>query len=92
MTRLIAEVRQAPVHGVLLNIQMPHIEDTIMRELRRAYADIPLMVMADAAHLGRLREAVVLGAREYLVMPLDGELFQTKCRRVFQRPQATLRP
>ncbi len=84
MARLDTETRRMPVHGVLLNIQLPHIEDTIMRELRRAYADIPVMVMADAGHLHRLRAAVVRGAREYLVMPLDGELFQTKCRRVFQ--------
>ncbi len=90
--RLIAETRQAPVHGVLLNIQLPHIEDTIMHELRRAYPDIPVMVMAGAGHLHRLREAVVRGAREYLVMPLDGELFRTKCRRVFQEPQAPVVP
>ena len=88
MARLIAEVRQAPVHGVLLNIQMPHIEDTIMSELRRAYPDIPLMVMAEAGHINKLRKAVERGAREYLVTPFDGELFQTKCRRVFQGPPA----
>lgn len=88
MARLITEVRQAPIHGVLLNIQMPHVEETILSELRCAYPDIPLMVMAEAGQIDKLREAVMRGAREYLVKPFDGELFQKKCRRIFQWPQA----
>lgn len=88
MTRLAAETRRGPVHGVLLNIELPHIEDTILNELRRAHPDIPLMVMAGAGHIRKLRDAVRRGAREYLVTPLDGELFQQKCRRVFQGPPA----
>ena len=87
-TRLVTEASQGPVHGVLLNIQLPHIEDTIMSELRRAYPDMPLMVMAEAGYIRKLREAVRRGAREYLVIPFDGELFQQKCRRVFQGPPA----
>lgn len=88
MARLAAETRRGTVHGVLLNIELPHIEDTILNELRRAYPDIPLMVMADAGHIRKLRDAVRRGAREYLVTPLDEELFQQKCRRVFQGPPA----
>jgi response regulator RpfG family c-di-GMP phosphodiesterase len=91
MTRLAAETRGGPVHGVLLNIELPHIEDSVLDELRRGYPGTPLMVMAGAGHIHRLREAVRRGAREYLVTPLDGELFQQKCRRVFQGPPAVVR-
>lgn len=86
LTRLTTETGRGPVRGALLNIELPQVEDTILDELRRGYPDIPLMVMAGAGHIHKLREAVRRGAREYLVTPLDGELFQQKCRRVFQGP------
>lgn len=86
--RLVTETRRGPVHGVMVNIQLPDAEETILSELRRAYPDVPLMVMAEAGHINKLRRAVERGAREYLVTPFDGELFQQKCRRVFQGPPA----
>lgn len=89
--RLMTEVRRALVHGVLLNVQMPHVEATIASELRNNYSDIPLMVMAETGQIDKLRTAVTQGAREYLVKPIDRNLFEQKCRRIFV-PSQTLTP
>jgi len=87
VARLMAEIRLAPVHGVLLNIQMPHVKDTILSELQSTYPDISLMVMAEAGQIDKLRAAVTQGAREYLVKPIDRNLFEQKCRLIFSLSQ-----
>lgn len=78
------EMERIPFSGMLLELQMPVLGGlAVLQEMRDRYPQIPVIVMSGAEHIERLREAVKLGAREYLVKPFDGELLRRKCVRVF---------
>ena len=55
----------------------------ILQEMRDRHSEIPVIVTALSSEIKRLRDAVNLGAKEYLVKPFDAELFARKCRRIF---------
>lgn len=84
LSRLAAEVYRFPFCGILLDLQMPVLGGmAVLQEVRERYHNVPVIVMSDAENIGKLREAVKLGAKEYLVKPFDAELFNRKCRRIF---------
>ena len=74
----------APFAGVALELDMPVLGGmAVLQELRDRYPDIPVIVMSHSILIHRLREAVKLGAREYLVKPFDSQLFRIKCLHTF---------
>ncbi len=74
----------APFHGVLVELQMPALDGlAVLHEIHARFPAIPVIVMADSVHVGRLRQAMTAGAKEYLVKPFDPELFRRKCVSVF---------
>lgn len=74
----------APFHGVLVELQMPVLDGlSVLREIHARFPTIPVVVMADSIHVGKLRQAMTAGAKEYLVKPFDPELFRRKCVNVF---------
>ena len=84
LRRVAYEARGVPIHGMLLELTMPGLGGmAVLQEMRDRHLEVPVIVMSDADHLGRLREAIKLGAREYLVKPFDNELLKRKCLRVF---------
>ena len=84
----LARIAQAsgdtPFTGVALELEMPVLGGmAVLQELRGRYPEIPVIVMSHSILIRRLRQAVKLGAREYLVKPFDSQLFRIKCLHTF---------
>jgi len=88
LARLARETPHVPFVGVLLELDMPALGGmAVLQELRDRYPSIPVIAMSHSTLIDRLRQAIRLGAREYLVKPLDTELFRSKCFFVFDNKQ-----
>ena len=72
--------------GVVLDLHLAMPDGhNLLLQLRRRDAGIPIIVVSELTDVGRAREAIRLGAQEYLVKPFDLELLRSKCLRVFLR-------
>ena len=90
LARIAHEAPHTPFTGVLLELDLPALGGmAVLQELRDRYPSMPVIAMSHPILIDRLRHAVRLGAREYLVKPLDTELFRTKCLLVFDDRQKT---
>jgi DNA-binding NtrC family response regulator len=88
LARLAREAPHLPFAGVLLELDLPSLGGmAVLQELRDRYPSMPVIAMSHSILIDRLRHAVRSGAREYLVKPLDTELFRTKCLFVFDGKQ-----
>jgi DNA-binding NtrC family response regulator len=88
LSRLAREAPHVPFAGVLLELDMPALGGmAVLQELRDRYPSIPVIAMSHSIWIDRLRQAIRIGAREYLVKPIDTELFKTKCLLVFDGKQ-----
>ena len=78
------EAKQTPIRGVLLDLQMPIMDGIqVLRELRVQHARVPVVMMT-AEQDRRVRdEALSLGARHYIVKPVDATLFTQICQQTF---------
>lgn len=84
LVRIAHEKARAPFDGLVLELDMPVLGGmAILQEMRERHPEIPVLVTATPGQIKRLREAMNLGAKEYLVKPFDAELFTRKCRRIF---------
>ena len=84
LVRIAQEKERAPFDGLILELDMPLLGGmAILQEIRDRHSEIPVIVTALSSEIKRLRDAVNLGAKEYLVKPFDAELFARKCRRIF---------
>lgn len=84
LARLVRDHRAHPFAGVFLEINMPVLGGmAVLQELKDRHPQVPVIVMADARHIYKLREAVNMWARDYLVKPFDPELLRRKCEAVF---------
>lgn len=73
--------------GMLLEMDMPVLGGmAVLQEMKDRYPTIPVLVMAEARHIEKLRDAVRMWAREYIVKPFDTELLKMKCAYVFSKP------
>lgn len=85
LARIARERLRGSALGVIVELEMPVLGGmAILQELRDRYPDIPVLAMSHPEGIARLRQAVTLGAKEYLVKPFDSELFRRKCMEVFQ--------
>lgn len=86
LAHIAAHAWRNSIHGILLDLHMPVLSGmAVLQELRERHTALPVIVMSDAADIGALREAIRLGAEEYLLKPFDIELLTKKCMRVFRR-------
>jgi DNA-binding response OmpR family regulator len=93
LSRIFRDWDSAPFHGMLVELQMPILGGlAVLQEMRERFPSVPVMVMSDSRHLGKLRQALKLGAKEYLVKPFDMELFRRKCENVFLERTPTSGP
>jgi DNA-binding NtrC family response regulator len=84
LARLVQDKPCDPFTGMLLEIDMPVIGGmAVLQEMKDRHPDVPVIVMAEARLIERLRDAVTMWAREYLVKPFDAELMKRKCALVF---------
>lgn len=84
LVRITHEKARSPFDGLVLELDMPVLGGmAILQEMRERHPEIPVIVTAPPGQIQRLRDAMNLGAKEYLVKPFDAELFTRKCRRIF---------
>ncbi len=84
LSRVAYDWETAPFHGMLVELQMPVLGGlAVLQEMAERFPTVPVIAMSDSAHVGKLRQAMKLGAREYLIKPIDRELFRRKCTAVF---------
>ena len=90
LSRVTHDCDTAPFHGMLVELQMPILGGlAVLQEMRERFPSISVIVMSDSVHLGKLRQAMKQGAKEYIVKPFDMELFRRKCMSVFLGERAT---
>ena len=84
LSRLAGEWETDPFHGMLVELYMPVLGGlAVLQEMGERFPTVPVIAMSDVTHVAKLRQAVNLGAKEYLIKPFDAELFRRKCRSVF---------
>ena len=84
LARVAEECEAAPFIGMLVELQMPMLGGmAVLQEMCERFPTVRVIVMSNALHLAKLRQAIKLGAKEYLVKPFDTELVRRKCLNVF---------
>jgi DNA-binding response OmpR family regulator len=78
------EAKQTPIRGVLLDLQMPIMDGIqVLRELRVQHEHVPVVMMTAEQDRRVREEALSLGARHYIVKPVDASLFAQICEQTF---------
>lgn len=71
-TQALQSLTAGPFDLVFLDLQLPDMDGlTLLGELRRLYPEMPVLILTAHATLKSSIEAVRLGARDYLLKPLD---------------------
>ena len=71
---------------ILMDIMMPEQDGiSLTRELRAAPAssDVPIIVVSGLADAGTLNDALLFGAVDYMVKPIDVDVLHAKIERTF---------
>ena len=71
---------------ILMDIMMPDVDGiTMTRELRgdNKTSDIPIIVVSGLADAGTLNDALLFGAVDYMVKPIDVDALKAKLERTF---------
>jgi DNA-binding response OmpR family regulator len=73
---------------VFLDLKLPDTNGlTLLPEIRRQYADMPVLILTAHATLESAMEAVRQGARDYLLKPIDPKHILTRVREVLAEQQ-----
>lgn len=84
LSRIANDQPTNPFHGLLIELYLPGLDGlAVLQEVRSRFPSVPVVVMADSMHVANLRQAMNVGATEYIVKPFDSELFRRKCLSVF---------
>lgn len=85
----IAMLNVLAVDGILLDMQMPSMDGlTMLAHARKLYPSIPVIAMTAESNKNTLVQAMELGARDFLLKPIDRDLLVKKCCTVFGSVQA----
>ncbi len=80
---------------ILMDIMMPDVDGiTLTRELRAdpKTADIPIIVVSGLADAGTLNDALLFGAVDYMVKPIDLDALKGKIDRTFAAVERRKKP
>jgi two-component system, response regulator FlrC len=78
------ESKGSAVAGVFLDVQMAVMDGMeVLRILRRRHPEIPVLMMSAGSDPRLLDEALRMGAKEYLVKPLDPAHIDRICAQLF---------
>ena len=76
--------------GLLLDINMPHIDGFGVLEARASFKTFPPVLMLTARHASAdVQRALELGARDYLTKPFSEAQLLTRVKRLLRLPIAT---
>jgi DNA-binding response OmpR family regulator len=77
---------------VFLDLKMPEVDGlTLLREIRRLYPHMPVLILTAHATLDSAMEAVRLGARDYLLKPIDPERILARAKEILAENQEPTR-
>lgn len=71
------------IQGVLLALHEAPSGLSLLEHMQRSYPGTPVIVVSDVTQIAIARQAVNLGAQEYVITPFAHELLKTKCLRIF---------
>jgi two-component system, OmpR family, alkaline phosphatase synthesis response regulator PhoP len=78
------EAKQAPIRGVLLDLQMPIMDGIqVLKELQVQHKHVPVVMMTAEQDRSFREEALSLGARQYILKPVDASLLRQICEQNF---------
>ena len=80
---------------ILMDIMMPEEDGiSLTRKLRNdtRYADIPIVVVSGLADAGTLNDALLFGAVDYMVKPIDLDALKAKLERTFSALERRKKP
>ncbi|HEY6973285.1 MAG TPA: response regulator [Nitrospiraceae bacterium] len=78
------EAKQTPIRGVLLDLQMPVMDGIqVLRELRVQHEQVPVVMMTAEPDRRIREEALSLGAKHYILKPVDATLLTQICKQTF---------
>jgi CheY-like chemotaxis protein len=78
-------IEQTVPRGLILDIQMPHIDGLeVLRQIRERQPLLPIIMIT--ADLSRISEKVIQAAQEVLIKPIEGIKFEEAIRRLFGSP------
>jgi DNA-binding NtrC family response regulator len=77
-------IMHAPIHGVLLNLELHGLDGTtVLREIRDRHPAIHVLVMTKDEDADKVTQALADGAAGVLTQPMDMNLFKRTCQTVF---------
>ena len=78
------KLKKDHVAGVIFELRIP-IEDSLktLSQFHQQYPHVPIIVTSEETQRSALIEALEQGASDYMIKPLDFELLQEKCQRLF---------
>ena len=81
----IQELKKKRVVGVIFELRIPVAEALIaLSQLHQHYPQIPIIATSEETQRMALVEALEQGANDYVIKPIDFELLQGKCQRLFE--------
>lgn len=79
--RALTSLKKKPVDLVLLDIKMPGMDGIeMMRKLREFNKDVVVIILTAYGTLGTAREAMQLGAYDYITKPFDADFVKSMVR------------
>lgn len=76
---------RSPITGVILDMEMPVVHGVeVLRQMRRLYPDLPILMISAAQNGSMLDEAMRSGANAFLAKPFDRKRSIQICARLFQ--------
>jgi cyclic di-GMP phosphodiesterase len=78
-----------PVALALIDLDRPYLDGLrFLHRLRESYPDLPLMPVTAMGQPAVVREALRLGAADYVTLPLDGRQFAVRLEAALERQEA----
>lgn len=76
-----------PADAVVLDLTLPAVDGmTILRQIRRRWPDLPVLVITAQAEIDHKVSLLDLGADDYLVKPFDMREMEARLRALVRRP------
>ena len=78
------EGKDAPIGGVLLDVQMPVMDGIeVLQELQIHHKDVPVLMMSAGGDRGILEQALAMGANDYIMKPFEARSLARRCEDIF---------
>jgi two-component system response regulator PilR (NtrC family) len=83
----LAKLRRRSVDLVILDIRMPDLDGLqVLERLRRLRKTLPVLMLTAYGHLDTARQAMQLGAYDYVTKPFSIELMKKIVHEALQKP------